>query len=831
MVRRAYALPRKWSGENLSVDLANQLSFLETVANDKVFFGFNNIAEITSTLKMAREGLDRDGSGQGVSLELFKRVATLFAAQKMKYVHSLSRILVDLAEKAMLPAPLSYDNTFDWYNDADIVLHNIHDYAYDHDLKANWDKAATHTLKKFNEGMRTLQQQGDVDEHWNPTAVQSSAPEQSTVSLSEPPCPTGLLQGPANALKSKDILDQLIAYYKRQTVKTTMTEASEIFRDLHTIKLSISKLLSASKELNMTLQEILGKDKINAYHDWCLRFEAIWATPAISAIQQRFQDLKKVIDGQPLGRAELTLFEFAKDLESLAMECDGPENASLDEWNYMTPRFVSESSAAKAASDLEGKYLAFQDHAYQGAELTHLWLLVWRTLKAIKFPLPEEPEEVLLPGKESTMSQIDPFAIERAFFESDGQPSSNQVSLSSSVRTGDVRNPHWIEGFVGKYCDHVAKCYNEKGKYYWQFSTFGPKPVPTVVVTTLQVFSQRPIPHPDWNMLLHRVVLRLNHLLGDQKVLKRWSRDKKTQSLAYLDVSKCSTGVRERGQGQASDDSGHPDNGRNSQENVDDASNRPAGRSTLGTLTGGGDGNGGHNGEGSGNGNGGDRDSQGRKSKSSTSSGSSSSHSNQENHPPAAGTEPLPTGADFDAYVRNSASPPSSQIPPLGPADDDAADAEMQRVLNLLADDTVPVNPASSPVRTDPNQENVIPPPVDAGSLATRTLPSAFAWVQYPVGETRASERAQSLQITREMHQRGIATSGPHVEDVQNIVPEPLRLVPAPEGDVFEPGKIHPVRYLVTIALLLHTSPLYQLRRNTNFLKQDPGLTVSREGL
>ena len=810
MVGRAYALPRKWSGENLSADLANQKSFLETVANDRVFFGFNNVAEITSTLKMAREGLDRDGSGQGVSLDLFKRVTALFAARKKKFVQSLSRILVDLAEKAMLPAPLSYYSTFDWYNDVDIVLHNTHDYAYEHGLKAKWDRAGTHTLKKFNDGMRTLQQQGDVDEHWNPTTVQSSAPEQSAVLLSEPPCPMGLLQGPGNALKSRDIIDQLIAYYRRQTVKTTMREASEIFRDLHTIKLCISKLFSASKELKVTLQEILGKDEIHAYHEWCFRFEAIWATPAISTIQQRFQNLKKVTDGQPLGRAELTLFEFAKDLESLAMECDGPENASLDEWNYMTPRFVSELSAAKAASDLEGEYLAFQDHAYFGAELTRLWLLVWRTLKVIQFPLPEKPEEVLFPGNESKMSLTDPFAIERAFFERDGQPSSNQVSLSSFIQTGDVKNPQWIEEFVRKYCDHVAKCHEEKGKYYWQFSTFGPKPVPTVVVTTLQASSQRPIPHPDWNMLLHRVVLRLNYLLGDQKVLKRWSRDKKTQSLAYLDVNKSSTGVRERGQGQTSGGSVNPDGGMNSQEYVGDASHGPTGCSTLGALTGGVDGNCGQDGEGSGDGNGGDRDNQGRKSKSSTSSSSSSSHSDQENQPPPVGTEPLPTGADFDAYAKNSVSPTSSGIPLLRPTDDEAADAKFQRVLNSLADDTVPVNPKSSPVRTDSTQENIIPPPVNAGSLATRALPSAFPWVQYPLGETRASERAQSLQISREMQQHGLATSGPHVEDVQNVVPEPLRLISAPEDDVFQPGKIRSRRLLVTTALLLNTLPFHQ---------------------
>ena len=738
MVLRSRSLSRKRPGQNLDADLASQISFLETVASDEAFLGFNKVAEIASTLKTARESIGGNASRHAVSRNLFKRAETLFEARKAKYVPKLSQILVFLAEKAMLPSPLTYNDIINWYSEIDTLLHNTHDYAYGHGLKSKWDKAATRTREKFEEGMRILQLQGDVDEYWHPNTVQISTPEQSTNSLQELPCPMELLQGPRSVTKANEIFDHLLAHYERQMVKTTKADASEIFRDLYNIKLCISKLFSDSKELKMTLQQILGRDKIQAYHAWRLQFEAIWAMSAITTIQKRFQDLKRVTDGQPLGRAELILFEFSKDLESLAMKWDCPENASREEWNYFAPRFVSEPSAAKAADDCEQEYLAFQDQAYAGAELTQLWLLVWRTLKAVQFPLAEQPEEILFPGKESQMLKIDPFAIERAFFESDGQPSTNQVSLSSFIQTGDVSNPQWIEGFVSKYCSHIAKSHAEKEKYYWQFSTLGTKPIPEIVAATLQVSNQQLIPHPDWNVLLHRIALRLNHLLGDQKVLKRWWRDKETQSLAYLDVRKSSTGIQERS----------------------------------------------------------------RDSKSSTSSGGSSSNDeglenqtapndeNQDNQTPPAGTLPIPTGADFDAFVRNSTSPRSPQMPFLGPVDDEATAGEVQRIMDSFGENTVPVNPTASSVSPDPNQENVISP-VDAGPLATRVLPSAFPWAQYPLGETRASERAQSMQIAREMRQHGIATSGPHMEDVQNIVPGSLRLTPNPEDDVFQAGKLH----------------------------------------
>ena len=780
MVQRAHTLPRRWSGESLNVDLVSQISYLETVASSESFLIFRNVAEITSTLKTARERLDRDGSGHDVPLDLFERAKALFEAQKAKYIQNLGQILFNLAGQTTPQYRLSYDDHINWYSEVDTILYNTHDYAYDHGFKAKWNKAATSSWTKFNEGIRKLQLQGDVDEHWNPTTMQSSTEEKPINPPAEPPCPMDLLQGPRSPTKINDVLDHLIAYYKRQTVKATRTETSAIFLDLYVIKLCISTLFSDSKDLEMTLEEIVGSEKLQAYHAWHLRFEAVWATPAISVIQQKFQDLKKATHGQPLGRAELILFEFSNDLDCLAMEWDCPENASREEWEYLAPKFVSNPSVWKAAHDLEEEYLAFQDDAYAGAELSRLWLLVWRTLKRVEFPLPEEPEEVSSLGKGSEMSQLDPFAIERAFFESEGQPSSNQVSLSTFAQTGDVSNPRWIEGFVSKYCEHVARCHLQKEKYYWQFSTLVPKQVPTIVENTLQASNQQPIPHPDWNKLLHRVVLRLNHLLGDQKLLKRWWRDEKSQTLTYLDVGKSSTGIVERGAVQSTAGGVTTNRGRNEQGSVGDASDRPTGRSTLRGLTGGAAGNGGQDGEGSGDGNGGDRHNQGRNSESSASSRKTSKDSNQEDQTPPESTLPVPTTTDLEAFVRESTPPRSPQTPPLRRASDEAA----------AGDDYIPFDPVSSSVGSDSTHENIIRS-VGAGPLAARVHTSALPWVQYPIGETRAVERAQSLQIAREMRERGIATSGPHVEDVQNIVPAQFRLAGNPEDDVFSDGKIH----------------------------------------
>jgi hypothetical protein len=792
---------RRWSGKNLCADLEGIICFLETVASDDDFLGSNNIAEITSTLTTARDSLGGDDPEQGVSEDLIEHAENLFDALKAKCASKLSQMLFDLAGKVKLESPLSMVSLIHSCFSIDTNLHDLYDYAYEYGLGAKWDKASSNVQEKYDEGMRPLRLQTVVDEHLNPTAVESttpkssievSTPKKSVKSVEQSPCPIELLAGPPNAAKANKIFDHLIAYYQRQMVKATRTETSDIFRDLHMIKLCIEKLLSDGVELNSTLEQLVGRDKIQAYRAWCLRYEAIWAAAAISEIQKRFQDLKKTMDGQPLGCAEVIYFEFTKELQSLAMEWDCPESSTLEDWNYLVPRFVSIASATKAADDFEHEYLAFQDHAYTGTELTRLWLLVWRTLKAIHFPLPEEPKQAMLPGEESKSSKVDSFAIEKGFFESAGSPSSNQICLLDFVQTGDVNNPQWIEWFVNKYCSHVAKCHAEREKYYWQFSTMGSKTVPAIVLSTLQTSNEQSTPHPEWNMLLHRIVLRLNHLLGDQKVLKRWWHDKETQSLAYLDVNKSSTNIRQRGQGRSSDGAPTTDGGSRNKENDTDASNRPSGHSTLGNPTSGAAGNGGQDGEGYGNGNGGDKENGGRNSKSPSPPASASSSSNdtdQENKTPPADTLPLATKAELDAFARNSTSPGPPQLLPLGPADDEAAAAEVQRVLDELSDSIV-INPmaSSSSLEHASDQENIIPL-VDAGPLATRVLPSAFPYVNYPIGETRASERAQSMQIAREMRQRGIITSGPHVEDVQNIVPQPLRLVPNLEDDVFRESR------------------------------------------
>jgi hypothetical protein len=640
-----------------------------------------------------------------------------------------------------------------------------------------------------------------VSEHLNPSPVENGAteqygevgrPEQSAESLDEPPCPMEFLTAPCNAEKSIKIFDHLIAYYQRQVGSATRAGTSHIFRDLRTIKLCISKLLSDNVELKITLENLIVKDKVQGYQTWRSRYEAMWASPAIAALQKRFMDLI-TMDGQPLGRAELMYFEFAKDLETLAMGKDFPGSALQEDWDYLAPRFVSLASAIKAAKDFEQEYLAFQDRAYAGSELTSLWLLVWRTLKAVKLPLPVEPEEAVLPGQASRISERDRFAIERLFFGSDGNPTPYCTSLRNFLQRGDVNNPKWIESYVAKYCNHVAKCHEEMEKYYWQFRTMDSKPVAAGVTSTLKTSNQQPVAHSEWNMLLHRIVLRLNYLLGDRKVLKRWWRDKETQVLAYLDVNQSSTGVLERGQVQPTTGAPKTNDGINKTDNGVDASDEPPDDLRLGSTQGGAAGNGGQDGEGSGGSNNGDRKNEGRNSSSSISAeGSSSNDDDQENQPPDAESLPTATQTDIGAFARRSAAP----------ANDEAATAEVHTILDEFSSsvpDTIPSNPrAMSASPLEPfDQENVTPstpldswdqesvlPTVDAGSLATRVLPSAFSYVNYPLGETRASERAMSMQIAREMRQPGITSSGPHVEDVQNIAPQPLRLVPNPD-DVF----------------------------------------------
>jgi hypothetical protein len=65
-------------------------------------------------------------------------------------------------------------------------------------------------------------------------------PEQPNKPLDQLPCPVELLHGPRTAAKATQIFDHLIAYYQRQTVKAAKAQTSDIFRNLHTLKLCIA---------------------------------------------------------------------------------------------------------------------------------------------------------------------------------------------------------------------------------------------------------------------------------------------------------------------------------------------------------------------------------------------------------------------------------------------------------------------------------------------------------------------------------------------------------------------------------------------------------------
>lgn len=474
---------------------------------------------------------------------------------------------------------------------------------------------------------------------------------------------------------------------------------------------------------------------------------------SLTVFQQQFEIVRKRAPLWSLGQGEY-------------------EYSTLDRLLHQ-PHLVDTSDLAK--QNVETEYLDFQNTTYAKNEVTQLWLLVWRSLKAMYHWIDIMPAMNI--GTDGTPND-DEYMIERSFFGS--KETTDEKSIQHRMRaiidTGDLHNQEAIEDIVDEYCQYIADCHNNKTQYYQQFKLLiDARPVAGVAITHLQRLSLDSSWDPAYNVILHRVTVRLNYLLANRRPLRRWWICGKTGLQHFIDLDNLA-GQPSDGNGQSvpsgSGSGTRQTGGRSATRN----NTQPSGSS--GRRLGGAAGSGGQNDGSSGNGRENDRDNDipGRIDKSSVSSSESSSSesdADEENNGPSAPTVPMPTKAQADAFVRGPVSPTHSILPQ--PSHPDYA-AAMERAISQIRVGNF--RPAF--MRDRDGQDTYTAGEIDDPTLERRVLPSANPYVQYPLGETRASERAMGMQVGREMRERGIRTSGPHVEDVQNIPPRSLRLADAP---------------------------------------------------
>lgn len=469
-------------------------------------------------------------------------------------------------------------------------------------------------------------------------------------------------------------------------------------------------------------------------------------------LERKYAILKEDVKEAEIYRTEARFWQLADDLEVLMNE--PPEDIPEEAWNDAVPAMLAREKVLAARNAVNVLYKEFQTKRYPEDEVAYLWWLTWRNIKHL-LPYLTSPFDLdaLQPGAEGQALTIEARDLALPFVEK------NFSQLLTIVRKdNDALYQKEIESLVGDYCVHIDKYVRGKGegqeRLYKQFTRLSrTKRVPFVFLVNLEesLLKAEVPPTNASQMVAHRVVMRLNHIMEGPRDFKRWEI---TESGALRTYKPTLTWIKEQ-QGLSTSRGFSPDD-------VDETSfSRGPSAYQEGAGAGGGD-----------DGDGGDK----RNPFPEASGESDSSEEEVEEESPGgtkrkvmrkkAKATPKQLGQLIHSAERPDSDSTSGRSGAQAGTEDEEEDDDDQRMSGLH-----PV-PANS---VDYHRRRL--------ELLRVEQQSAVPNAQYPLPETAAPQRAAALQIARELADPGIFTDGPRPEDVQNYINPALRL-PLTEDDL-----------------------------------------------
>ena len=484
------------------------------------FEEYPHIYDLTVLLTSAQESVDKYGN-KHVCPNKVATLAQKLDAYKTLHLESLRAHLVKFIRWPTVSA-VSARDLRQWHECVASILNYMKDFAKEAGFEKLWSEAYTHINDRFRKAIDELRAQADQSAFESATVGPN--PEKADA-IKIAPFPAALLQTKDAVTKAAAhlIIDSTIDYFKNQ-LETTSMLSPMLFEDLRQIQKGMTLLLSPGDEEEFVSlkDKLVGQEKDLMYQHWCGRFAQACATPALNELQERFSSLESRTDTEPIGLLEADFFHLAKDLQTLANL--PPERVSERDWAAHTPQLSTGSLADQAMDNFEDLYYRYQHKRYAKNELTQLWLLTWRTLRAFYELMIASPEEASMPKDKKNI-----FAIESEFM------STRFSRFATILESGDALSQRQIELLVDQYCSHVAECHKNKADYYPNFQLLRPKAIAIWLRNALEDFEHTPSWDLQYIPMLHRVALRLNSVLGARGSFQRWSVNASNGELTYWD--------------------------------------------------------------------------------------------------------------------------------------------------------------------------------------------------------------------------------------------------------------------------------------------------------
>ena len=479
-------------------------------------------------------------------------------------------------------------------------------------------------------------------------------------------------------------------------------------------------------------------------------------------LETKYATLKENVSRSGIYLTEARFCDLAEDIEILMNET--PQGIPVDVWNAAVPSMLHKAKVSAAKNAVNVLYKEFQINRYPEDEVAYLWLLTWRNIKHVLHYLTSLPDLVAIRQRaEKSPATIEARDLALPFVER------NLFKLLSIVRKdNDALYQKEIESVVGDYCAHIDKYVQGKGegqhRIYEQFARLSStKRVPYVYLVDLEeaLSRQEAQPANGPQIVAHRVVKRLNHIMEGPREFKRWEL---TTSGTIETYTPTSTWVKEQASLQQA-----------AGFNYDFREKTPSSSGPLQSRA-------------AATGAGGSDDGDGDK-KRNYRPGDNEIYSGSEEE-----VEIISPGGTKRIEKRKKAKKAKTTK---------AVTAETLTKAKLEQLAVLAKRPDSTSLGTrsdfqmdeeDEAEDDKImsghhPVPENSLDHHRRRLKalrveerSAVPNAQYPLPETAAPQRAAALQIARELADPGMFTEGPRPEDVQNYINPALRL-PLTEED------------------------------------------------
>lgn len=610
-------------------------------------------------------------------------------------------------------------------------------------LEKEWDGVSTHmrVVKK----VVAIAKQGGLFDTVIPS-MQDSQPAKSVRYVDGPISPDLLkLDYEFTDIIWSQWVEGCISYFEYWTADSTWTLPAEDFlRHLSHLQLAMKLFLR---------QKSIPDNKLSTLHYLAKLYMRQYGNFTASTLESKYAILKENINKTGLYLTEARFWLLADDIEVLTNEV--PQGIEPEAWVNAVPSMLSQEKVLAARDAIKTLYQEFQIQRYPEDEVSYLWSLTWRNIKhllpyltspvdlaAIQqdfegVPITIEARDLALPFVEKNLSQI----------------------LTIVRKDHDALYQKEIEALVGEYCAHIDRYVQGKGegqeRVYKQFARLSiTKAVPFVCLVNLEetLLKYEARPKNDSQVIAHRVVMRLNHIMEGPKEFNRWtitstgSIDTYSPTMAWVEEQKS---LRQSGFNL---------------DHVEKVSSSPAhvsGPTAAGNGAGGGD-----------DGDGGDKK---RPSSAGTMEDSDSDEEvevvspggtkRKEKHKKAKRsrlsiTPETLTKAKLKEIDELSKGPRSDSDG--NGSDSQAHDSDVAEVVRISGLHTMPSD------SLDYHRRRLTALKVEQYSAVPNAL--------YPLPETAAPQRAAALQIARELADPGILTEGPRPEDVQNYINPALRL-------------------------------------------------------